>query len=512
MARSRKSNKAKNTGAQSDDPQDQLETQEAPENSDKLEAASADETAEQEVSSEDAKVSDDAEVGEDTPDVVEASDDPGDAIKSEESEVPAEDVSSADDADNAPVASDEAVEAETLETADDSAEVDGQTPDDENAEASDVENDEASEGDEVTADAETAEDAEPEPVEIEEKPEPRPEPKREPEVAQSSMWPAVFGGVIAAGVGFIASQYLMSSEQTDAVEMAVVEELLTAQAAVFEAQLAERAAEIEAQAARIDTLEASGGAGASGPDYSDAIATLQSEIAVIASQVAGIEGAPAAPSVDPGQVTALQDAMAAQEAQIAAQEAQVAAQEAQIAELAERASAAEANAETEAARILASAALLSVVTAMDSGEPFAGALGELDAVSPVDVPPALSAAAEAGVPTTAELQEAFPDAARAALRAARSDIPEGESATITAFLQRQLNVRSVVPREGDDADAVLSRAEAAVRSGDIALALTELEALPEEASAVMNEWIEAAVARQAAKDAANALADSLSSN
>ena len=509
MARSRKSNKAKNTGAQSDDPQDQLETQEAPENSDKLEAASADETAEQEVSSEDAKVSDDAGVGEDAPDVVEASDDAGDAVKSEASGTSAEDLAIAGDDTDAPVASDEA---ETLETTDDSAEVEGQTPDDDNAEESGSEDDEAKEGDDVSADAETAEEAEPAPVEIEEKPEPRPEPKREPEVAQSSMWPAVFGGVIAAGVGFIASQYLMSSEQTDAVEMAVVEELLTAQAAVFEAQLAERAAEIEAQAARIDTLEASGGAGASGPDYSDAIATLQSEIAVIASQVAGIEGAPEAPSVDPGQVTALQDAMAAQEAQIAAQEAQVAAQEAQIAELAERASAAEANAETEAARILASAALLSVVTAMDSGEPFAGALGELDAVSPVDVPPALSAAAEAGVPTTAELQETFPDAARAALRAARSDIPEGESATITAFLQRQLNVRSVVPRDGDDADAVLSRAEAAVRSGDIALALTELEALPEEASAVMNEWIEAAVARQAAKDAANALADSLSSN
>ena len=91
-------------------------------------------------------------------------------------------------------------------------------------------------------------------------------------------------------------------------------------------------------------------------------------------------------------------------------------------------------------------------------------------------------------------------------------MPESEVVGITEFLKRQLNVRSVVPREGDDPDAVLSRAQAAVNVGDINTALTELEALPEAGRAAMSDWLEAASARSAAQNAANALADSLNSN
>ncbi len=111
----------------------------------------------------------------------------------------------------------------------------------------------------------------------------------------------------------------------------------------------------------------------------------------------------------------------------------------------------------------------------------------------------------------AALQDSFPDAARSGLSAARADIPEGQ-ATITDFLKRQLNVRSVTPREGSDPDAVLSRMQAAVRGGDLGKALTEAEALPEAARSAMAEWLEAAAARKSAQDAAKEMADSLNSN
>jgi hypothetical protein len=110
------------------------------------------------------------------------------------------------------------------------------------------------------------------------------------------------------------------------------------------------------------------------------------------------------------------------------------------------------------------------------------------------------------------LQDSFPDAARAGLAAARAEIPESEVAGITGFFKRQLNVRSVTPREGSDPDAILSRAQAAVRVGDLTTALTEMEALPEAARTAMSDWLEAATARKAAQDAARELADSLNSN
>ena len=61
-----------------------------------------------------------------------------------------------------------------------------------------------------------------------------------------------------------------------------------------------------------------------------------------------------------------------------------------------------------------------VETAVDSGEGFATSLSDLEEVAPVEVPPALRDAAEAGVPTLASLQGSFPDAARAGLAAARA--------------------------------------------------------------------------------------------
>ena len=81
-----------------------------------------------------------------------------------------------------------------------------------------------------------------------------------------------------------------------------------------------------------------------------------------------------------------------------------------------------------------------------------------------------------------------------------------------AFLQRQLEVRSVAPRDGDDADAILSRAEAALINGQLDLALSELATLPEPAAAAMADWTATAAARQAAVTAADTLAQSLNTN
>lgn len=162
----------------------------------------------------------------------------------------------------------------------------------------------------------------------------------------------------------------------------------------------------------------------------------------------------------------------------------------------------------EAARAAsAQAALSRIMSAIDDGQPYAAALQDLQA-SGTDVPQAI-AGNEEGVTTLAALQEAFPEVARQALADARGG-EDGQG--FGGFLKRQLGARSVTPREGSDADAVLSRAEAALRRGDLDETLREIASLPEAAQPAVSDWRAQAETRQAAKTAATDLSQSLTAN
>ena len=176
------------------------------------------------------------------------------------------------------------------------------------------------------------------------------------------------------------------------------------------------------------------------------------------------------------------------------------------------AAAIEENAAAAARNAAARAALARVQTALESGAPLGAALGDLEAATGESAPAALLAVSD-GVPTLPALQDEFPAAARTALATARSEGVAGEDSTgLGAFLRNQFDVRSTAPRDGDDADAVLSRAEAALRSGRLADALAELSALPEVARAEMSDWLALAEARADAVAAVDILSTSLSEN
>ena len=149
----------------------------------------------------------------------------------------------------------------------------------------------------------------------------------------------------------------------------------------------------------------------------------------------------------------------------------------------------------------ARAALTRIEAALERGEAYGPALDRLSEAG-VDVPEALGAGAQ-GVTPLARLQDDFPAAARAALTAAVADLaPEqGIAARAETFLRGQLGVRSLSPREGDAPDAVLSRAEAALRGGDLPAALDTLQALPPASRSAMEDWESAAQAHVAARNA-----------
>jgi hypothetical protein len=206
-----------------------------------------------------------------------------------------------------------------------------------------------------------------------------------------------------------------------------------------------------------------------------------------------------APSVDPEIITELEALRAALNAQ-----------KSELSGMIDRAREDEAAAAEMARKARATGALAELRVALGTGAPYAEAMAGVTAAG-VDLPPVLSEHAEEGLITLDRLIETFPEAARSALRAARSQGGDAGGGVV-AFLERQLAVRSVAPREGDDADAVLSRAEAAVRAGDIDTALSELSGLAGAAKEEMQGWIATAQTRQDAVRAVDDLSQSLASN
>lgn len=163
-----------------------------------------------------------------------------------------------------------------------------------------------------------------------------------------------------------------------------------------------------------------------------------------------------------------------------------------------------AEAEGIARQAKADSALRLMQAALESGAPFTAALEDLTAAG-IEVPAELQQDAQ-GIPTLDELRTSFPEAAREALSVTVQPAPDaGALDRLGAFLRGQTGARSLTPREGNDPDAILSRAEAALNQGDLAAALSELRALPVEVQGPMTDWIKLAEKRLTALEAAAVL-------
>lgn len=318
--------------------------------------------------------------------------------------------------------------------------------------------------------------------------------------------PMILGGVAAAAIGFGAGYYTTSQGWLPGD--GGIDELRSE----TERRLQEQADRMADLSARIDAAAQGSDLSQVEQEQSDLSATVtafadrldaaERGLAELTDRVATMEARPLSEGASEAAVAAyeaelkkLQDAMAEQRAEIRA--------------MTEEARAMEANAEETAQATMRRAALSRIQTALDAGGDYADALADLEATGTA-VPEVLAASAETGVPTLAELQARFPDAARAALAAARTAAAEaGETGGWAAFLRTQLGVRSLEPRKGNDPDAILSRAEAATREGRLTDALAEIEALPETARAELSDWAGQARQRLDAIAAAQALGEEL---
>ncbi|MBT8459195.1 MAG: hypothetical protein KJN60_05985 [Boseongicola sp.] len=318
----------------------------------------------------------------------------------------------------------------------------------------------------------------------------------------------VFGGLVAGAIGFLVATFAVPEgwPNPPAVPNDEMQAALNDQAAQIEALVAQ-IAELEAAPAPTAAVEVDlAPVDAEISSLAARIDALSEQMASAAARVTVLESAPAPATVPDVDFNAEMDSFRVElEAASEAARAEVEAAQLRAAEIE-----AEAAAAAEAARIAAElatqkAALAEVSAALESGSPFGEALEVLP-----DAPDALTAVADEGVPTLAALRAAFPDAARDALQAAQ-DVPADASTTerMAAFLRKQTNARSLSPREGDDPDAVLSRAEAALNDGDLGAALSELSGLAGEAAQSLSVWVGEAEVRAAALAAAQSLSNEL---
>ena len=344
-----------------------------------------------------------------------------------------------------------------------------------------------------------------------------PAPPSAPARSGPGFLPLFLGGVAAAALGFILARYAVpegwpNPPAAPAVDVSAAVEAQASRLAAIEQQLTELSAKVDAADAEpapavdIDALRDQVVAALPAqPAPADAAAmdALEARIAELAGQVQALAAQPAEPP------TPTEDQMAAFQAQldgaVAEARSQIEAAQAEAARI-------EAEAAQAAERAAATAALEQVAAALDTGADYAEPLAVVVDAG-MTVPEVLTAGADGSIATLPTLQSEFPDAARTALDASIRADPSGTTMErAIAFLRTQTGARSLTPREGDDPDAVLSRAEAALRDGDVSVALTELGGLPEAGLVAMADWKAAAERRQAALTALDELRTGLETN
>lgn len=322
-----------------------------------------------------------------------------------------------------------------------------------------------------------------------------PEPAAAKSPPRKSAWVgSILGGVIAAAAGYGVAQYVPKGwplQDTSALEVALAAQ--AQETATLKAQLAALTAKPAdtAVADRVAALEAA----------TTSLATLTDRIAALEARPAAAGGGSAA---DQAAIADLQAQVQALKGAALAPDA--AAAEAMLKDAQAAANKIKAEAEATAKAAEARAALGRVQAALDSGAAYGSALASLGSV-----PAVLADNAATGLPTLAQLETEFPAVARAALDAAlRANMGESWADRVTSFLRTQTGARSLTQREGSDPDAVLSRAEAALHSGNLTAALAELSALPPEAQAALKDWQALATTRLAAEQAVADLAATIS--
>ncbi|WP_157946876.1 hypothetical protein [Thalassobius sp. I31.1] len=366
---------------------------------------------------------------------------------------------------------------DTPEATEDDVLTDDEISEDEPAEDSVEETDETNEdsdADELNQEPEAEEEPASEPA-----PTPTPAEKK-------SGFPLILGGVVAAAVGFGTSLVVPDGWP------------IGADNSETRAQISAQQSEIASLTERLDSLN--------NPDPDAAIAPVEAWVTEVTDQLrSDLDGITATlASLDERIETlekrpvsgdvASEDAVAAYECDVVALREQLESQRAEIDAMLANAQAQSAAAQLSVEEAKHIAALSAIEAALNNGSDYSSALADLMGTAPA----ALFENA-AGVPTQEALEDGFIAPARDAIAASlAANVEDGSVSRVGGFLRDRLGLRSLTPQDGEDANAILSRAEFALQERRIADAITEIAALPQDGQDLMAAWVAEATQRMAA--------------
>jgi hypothetical protein len=335
-----------------------------------------------------------------------------------------------------------------------------------------------------------------------------------PQAPRSAFWPMVFGGALAAAIGFGAAIAFEPQSGWFGGDEALRQEIeaIEAQTDGFSARMTNMEGAFEASAKSEDVEVLSNDLDAYIQRFEPWLNDLEQRLTTLEErplvEVAGSDEIAAAYEAELADLRAALDAQRAEMLAIASDAS------AKLEEAAAKAAEVENSAASAANAASIRSALSRIQVALETGNTYAVPMQEIEATSDTVAPDILVLHSEDGVATLASLQQSFPDAARATLALARQQTADdpGLGGRLWTFFESQTGARSVTPRAGDDPDAILSRAEAALKDGRITDALAELDALPQSANAPLSDWRSLAETRLTVLSALQDWADSLSTN
>jgi hypothetical protein len=302
-------------------------------------------------------------------------------------------------------------------------------------------------------------------------------------VKRGGFFPALLGGVIAAGLGFGLALALypdgapfMSGGGTADLRTKVEEQ---------SAALAQNTRTIAELQSRV-TAE---------PDLSG-LESLGSDLAALKSSVADVSSATDQNAASLSNLTSRLTAIEKRPVETGVSDQAIKAYEGELTKLQQ----AMQDQRSEIEDMIAQS-LVRIGSSLDAGDPYEAPIQTLADLG-IEIPAPLDSHAAAGVATMARLRDEFPEYARKALAVTRDN---GDTSSVVSFLKNQLGARSLNPREGNDPDAILSRAEGKLRDGQLSEALDELSALPDTAKSEIQPWIDLASGRAEAVTAQEAM-------
>ena len=140
-------------------------------------------------------------------------------------------------------------------------------------------------------------------------------------------------------------------------------------------------------------------------------------------------------------------------------------------------------------RLAKSVAINALKSALESGKPYSSALASVEtltgATEPLDQ---LRPKASAGIATTDTLLKEFHEMQSKILLAASSDGNAGLSDRVMFSIKSLVTISSDEPLSGDTPEAIISRIDAGLKSGNLSQALVEWNSLPEPARSISQIW------------------------